>query len=215
MLVRPSRGPSNSMRAGRATWTQHSTMSTMRAHQMQTPPFKSPLGRKLQQRRISLGLSQAQLAERAELSAKYLGEVERGEANSSMDTLERLASALEWDPWHSFSVAREPITKPTYDHLTSEITSTRSVLQFVVHVLAALELSVRRSEDERTPPQVLAEWCKADGTPDRRRGPRTSGPLPRRKTSSDDGAGRPKQAATPKASCVGKDELTSPLVGGE
>jgi predicted transcriptional regulator len=45
-------------------------------------------------RRYELGLSQEQLAERAGLSTKYLGRIERGQVNASLDTLERVVSAL-------------------------------------------------------------------------------------------------------------------------
>jgi transcriptional regulator with XRE-family HTH domain len=40
-------------------------------------------------------LSQEELAEKAELSYKYIGEVERGCVNISLDSLMRIAKALE------------------------------------------------------------------------------------------------------------------------
>jgi transcriptional regulator with XRE-family HTH domain len=40
-------------------------------------------------------LTQEKLAERADLSGKYLGEVERGMVNISVDALARLARALK------------------------------------------------------------------------------------------------------------------------
>jgi len=39
-------------------------------------------------------LSQEKLAEKADLSYKYLGEVERGQVNISLDSLTRIAKAL-------------------------------------------------------------------------------------------------------------------------
>jgi transcriptional regulator with XRE-family HTH domain len=59
--------------------------------------FKLQLGRALQQHRLLAGLTQAELAEYADLSLKYVGEVERGEANPSLDVLERLAAGTNWE----------------------------------------------------------------------------------------------------------------------
>lgn len=39
-------------------------------------------------------MTQEQLAERAELSAKFIGEIERGRGNPALQTLARLADAL-------------------------------------------------------------------------------------------------------------------------
>jgi transcriptional regulator with XRE-family HTH domain len=52
------------------------------------------VGRKIRACRKQAGLSQEQLAEKADLSYKYLGEVERGCVNISLDSLVRIAKAL-------------------------------------------------------------------------------------------------------------------------
>ncbi len=52
---------------------------------------------RLRQIRQVTGLSQEELADRAGLHRTYVGSVERGERNISIDNIERLANALEID----------------------------------------------------------------------------------------------------------------------
>jgi transcriptional regulator with XRE-family HTH domain len=53
------------------------------------------LGRKIRAQRTRAGMSQEQLAEKSALSYKYLGEVERGVVNISLDAMVRIAKALK------------------------------------------------------------------------------------------------------------------------
>lgn len=57
------------------------------------------LGRRLRALRRLRGATQEALAERAGLSAKFVGLIERGAANPSLDALARLALALGLDLW--------------------------------------------------------------------------------------------------------------------
>jgi transcriptional regulator with XRE-family HTH domain len=52
------------------------------------------LGLALRRRRVALGLSQEQFAEKAGLHRTYVGSVERGERNVSFVNLVRVATAL-------------------------------------------------------------------------------------------------------------------------
>lgn len=58
-------------------------------------PYRKIVGQKIRAYRREAGLSQEKLAEKASLSYKYLGEVERGYVNVSLDSLMRIAKALK------------------------------------------------------------------------------------------------------------------------
>jgi transcriptional regulator with XRE-family HTH domain len=59
------------------------------------------LAKQVKQRRARLGLSQSELAERAGTSVNTIGKVESAKTAASLDTVEKLAAALECDdaPW--------------------------------------------------------------------------------------------------------------------
>jgi len=56
--------------------------------------IRKRLGDRIRQLRKERNLSQERLAERADLNAKYLGAVERGERNPSFESLFKIAGAL-------------------------------------------------------------------------------------------------------------------------
>lgn len=55
------------------------------------------LGKRIRSLRKAQGWTQEELGEYAELSYKYIGEVERGEVNPSLDTLLSISNALKID----------------------------------------------------------------------------------------------------------------------
>jgi transcriptional regulator with XRE-family HTH domain len=54
-------------------------------------------GRRLKDLRISYGLSQEQLANEAEIPLSQIGRIERGEVNTTLSTINVLATALKID----------------------------------------------------------------------------------------------------------------------
>ncbi|MEH2153265.1 helix-turn-helix domain-containing protein [Nostoc sp.] len=57
--------------------------------------IKQRFGKAIRRRRRELDLSQEQLAERAALHRTYISNLERGELNPSLETMEKLANALD------------------------------------------------------------------------------------------------------------------------
>jgi ribosome-binding protein aMBF1 (putative translation factor) len=59
------------------------------------PKYRKVLGENIRVQRRKLGWSQIKLAEKADLHHNYIGDVERGEENVSVDALMRIATALK------------------------------------------------------------------------------------------------------------------------
>jgi transcriptional regulator with XRE-family HTH domain len=97
------------------------------------------LGAALQRQRMAAGLTQAELATRAGLSLKYVGEIERGEANTTMDVIERVARVVNWDPMTAFEGLREPISEGVRVMLIELLQDVVKSLQQAIRWLQALD----------------------------------------------------------------------------
>lgn len=62
-------------------------------------PARITFGQALRQARIAGGFSQEELAELAGLHRTYIGQIERGERNVSVDNMEHLAIAVGCELW--------------------------------------------------------------------------------------------------------------------
>lgn len=60
-----------------------------------SPSPQQRFGEIVRAERTKLGLSQDELAHRADLNRVYMGEVERGEKSVSIDTIAKIAAALK------------------------------------------------------------------------------------------------------------------------
>jgi transcriptional regulator with XRE-family HTH domain len=60
--------------------------------------YRLAVGERVRELRAATGISQEQLAHKVEMSRRYLSGIERGEANPTLDQLERLASGLGVQP---------------------------------------------------------------------------------------------------------------------
>ena len=97
------------------------------------------LGAALQKHRLQRGLTQAELAEFADLSLKYVGEIERGEANTTLEVLERLAAAVGWNPMDALEGLREPLSEGVRVLLLDEVQQILDRLKNMTKWLQALD----------------------------------------------------------------------------
>ena len=74
-------------------------MKTQDNNPAQRQPAKILFGVRLRLAREKMVLSQELLAEKAGLHRTYIGQVERGERNISVDSMERLADAVGLELW--------------------------------------------------------------------------------------------------------------------
>ena len=70
---------------------------------MKSPDVKSLFGDRVRELRKAAGLSQEELADRAELDRSYVGCIERGERNLSIENICRLAKAIGVAPADFFT----------------------------------------------------------------------------------------------------------------
>lgn len=62
---------------------------------MKIPKHRKILGENIRTHRLNLKWSQEKLAEKSDLHRNYIGDIERGEENVSVDALMRIATALK------------------------------------------------------------------------------------------------------------------------
>jgi len=67
----------------------------LKHHQQTEASLKIALGAAIRDKRSVLGISQGELAERAGLHRTYVSDLERGARNPSIESIEKLARALE------------------------------------------------------------------------------------------------------------------------
>lgn len=140
-----------------------------------TTTLRERLGLAIQRQRQAHGLNQSQIAKLAKLSLKYVGEIERGEANCSMDALERITNALEWDPFELPLREQDTLPEGVRTLLLAELTHMQHLVQTAISWVQTLDAAMMRRplrpdafSDEPTQPRGRT----------RRRREHHGGPLP-------------------------------------
>lgn len=104
---------------------------------------RASLGRRVRVLRLERDYTQERLAERAGISYKFVGEVERGTANASVDTLEKIASALDVDVVDLFTAGA------TYPRPPADASYVREVVKSLEGAIATLQGHSRKRRARR------------------------------------------------------------------
>jgi transcriptional regulator with XRE-family HTH domain len=120
--------------------------------------LRERLGLALQRQRQVHGLSQSQLAKLAKLSLKYVGEIERGEANVSMDALERITTALEWDPFELPLREQDTLPEGVRTLLLAELTHMQHLVQTAISWVQTLDAAMVRRAAHPEATHLAATW---------------------------------------------------------
>ena len=79
--------------------------------------IKKRLAGRIREIRVRKGLSQEELAHKAGLHLTHIGMIERGKANPTLDTLNKISSALKVPLWEIFMGLVEEHRKPGIQEL--------------------------------------------------------------------------------------------------
>ena len=107
---------------------------------------RTTVGARIRELRLEQDLTQEHVAERASISYKFLGEVERGTANPSIATLERIASALGVEIADLFAARAGGYARPA-----KEVPMVRELVRTLQHALVRLEGKSARKRASRGP----------------------------------------------------------------
>lgn len=102
-------------------------------------------GKKVRELRQERGLSQEELANKASLHYTYIGSVERGEANLTLQNIEKIANAFriglpELFSFHDTKDATEPLQKIRYQLFNlmknEDLETSRNIIKIVKSILS-------------------------------------------------------------------------------
>lgn len=120
---------------------------------METQNLAAKLGIKIQMLRKAAGLTQTQLAEIADVSASFIGYVERGQQVPSLKMVERIAYGLKLPPkaLFDFAEAEDNERAQLYEALLAELhTCTLDDLHALIHVAKQLGSKLSDQQLEET-----------------------------------------------------------------
>jgi transcriptional regulator with XRE-family HTH domain len=106
------------------------------------------IGKAIQRHRRDRGYTQGELADSANLSLKYVGQIERGTANMSIGVIERIAVVLGWNPLEVMGGVRGPLAEGVREMVVNETEQVRERLGAMVAWLRAIDPNIAKTSRE-------------------------------------------------------------------
>lgn len=111
--------------------------------------LRARLGERVRALRQARGWTQEDLGERAAISYKFVGQIERGDGNPTIETLQRLTRALDVDVTELFGWSAPLARETEYTLTADELTQVREALGSANGILEQL-VKPRRSQKKRS-----------------------------------------------------------------
>jgi transcriptional regulator with XRE-family HTH domain len=100
--------------------------------------LRQRIGAAIREQRLRREWTQGQLAEAVDLSLKYMGEIERGESNTTIETLEVLSRVLQWDVAEALKLPPPSTVKGVRLVLRSELKHLTDAINLILDELEPL-----------------------------------------------------------------------------
>ena len=112
--------------------------------------LRARLGERVRALRQARGWTQEVLGERAAISYKFIGQIERGDGNPSIETLQRLTTALDVDVTDLFGGSAAVVRESEYTLTADELTRVRQALGSADGILERLTKPRKRQQKKQS-----------------------------------------------------------------
>lgn len=115
-------------------------MAGMKTYNTAMENIYALLGQKIRHERLKTGLTQSQLAEKTDLSTAFVGQIERGHNKASLETIRKLAKALDvpLDKLFSMQENKPDYPLPFEKQLAALVRDSRPEAQKLIFKMAKL-----------------------------------------------------------------------------
>lgn len=105
--------------------------------------FKKQLGNKIKKIRKARNITQEQLAEMIEIGTPNVSYIENGKFAPSVETLQKIATALEVEPWELYKFSENSDTQKMKKELFSELDKNEKLLKIIYQIFLSIKFDIK------------------------------------------------------------------------